>query len=409
MGATATLASRAATVQPGSEATAEIRVRNSGSVVDQFTLEVLGDAAAWTIVEPAVIPLFPGAEAVAKIRFKPPKSPSVPARAIPYAVRIKSREDAKASMVEEGIVEVGAFYDTFAELIPRTAKGSSRARAQLALDNRGNIPINARLTAADPDRKLNFAISPPALIAEPGTASFAAIRLTPRQRFLTGPPKSSPYKVLVHQDGLPTISVDGSMLQEGLLPGWLLPVLIGLAALLLVGVILWFAVLRPTIQSAATAAVQPAAQAAQSSAAKAQAAAGNAAAKAPATGGGGGLATGANPFGGDPWADRLVGTSSITVPDGGGLSITDLVFENPSGRTGSLQLLRFNAQKNTTQTLLTLRLENFRDLDFHFVTPVIFKPNDKLQLACGADPVADGSSCDASVYYSGYFKNPPGS
>jgi hypothetical protein len=407
MGVTATLASRAATVEPGSEATAEIRVRNSGTVVDQFTLEVLGEAAAWTIVEPAVIPLFPGAEAVAKIRFKPPRSPSVPARAIPYAVRIKSREDAKASMVEEGVVEVGAFFDTFAELIPRSARGSSRARAQLALDNRGNVRINARLTAADPDRKLNFTISPPSLIAEPGTASFAAIRLSPRQRFLTGPPKSSPYKVLVHQDGLPTISVDGSMLQEGLLPKWLLPALIGLAALVLVGVILWFLVLRPTIQSAATAAVQPAAQAAQSSAAKAQQAAGNAAAKAPAAGGGG-LATGANPFGGDPWADRLVGTSSITVPDGGGLSVTDLVFENPSGRTGSLQLVRFDSQKNKNQTLLTLRLENFRDLDFHFVTPVIFKPNDKLQLACGSDAVPDGSSCDASVYYSGYFKNPPG-
>jgi hypothetical protein len=344
---------------------------------------------------------------VAKVRFKPPKSPSVPARAIPFAVRIKSREDAKASMVEEGVVEVGAFYDTFAELIPRTAKGSSRARAQLALDNRGNIRINARLTAADPDRKLNFAIAPQALIAEPGTASFASIRLTPRQRFLIGPPKTSPYKVLVHQDGLPTITVDGSMLQESLLPRWLLPALIAAAALVLIALIVWFTLLRPSIQSAARAAAAPAAQAAQSSAAKAQQAAGAAAAKAPAAGGAG-LATGANPFGGDPWADRLVGTSSIAVPDGGGLSVTDLVFENPSGRTGSLQLLRFDAQKNKTTTLLTLRLENFRDLDFHFVTPVIFKPNDKLQLACGSDPVADNSPCDASVYYSGYFKNPPG-
>ena len=407
MAATATLASKAATVQPGSEATAEIRVRNSGTVVDQFTLEVLGDAAAWAIVEPAVIPLFPGAEAVAKIRFKPPKSPSVPARAIPFAARIKSREDAKASMVEEGVVEVEPFNDTFAELIPRTAKGSSHARAQLALDNRGNVRINARLTAADPDRKLNFAISPQALIAEPGTASFAAIRLTPRQRFLTGPPKSSPYKVLVHQDGLPTISVDGSMLQEGLLPGWLIPAAIGVLALVLVGAILWFTVLRPTIASISTQAVAPGVQAAQSAAIKAQAAAVSAGAKAPTTGGAG-LATGANPFGGDPWADRLVGSNAITVPADGGLSVTDLVFENPSGRTGSLQLLRYNAAKNQTQTLLTLRLENFRDLDFHFVTPLVFKPSDKLQLACSSDPVADGSSCDASVYYSGYFKNPPG-
>src|SRR2546423_6518018 len=107
MAATATLASKTVMVTPGGEAVSEVRVRNSGTIVDQFTLEVLGDAAAWAIVEPAVVPLFPGAEAVARIKFKPPKSSSVPSRAIPLAVRVKSREDAPASLVEEGLVELG--------------------------------------------------------------------------------------------------------------------------------------------------------------------------------------------------------------------------------------------------------------------------------------------------------------
>src|SRR5947209_1015641 len=252
MAATATLASKAVTVTPGGEAVTEVRIRNSGTVVDQFTLEVLGDSAAWAIVEPAVVPLFPGAEAVARIRFKPPKSSTVPAKAIPFAVRVKSREDARASLVEEGVVEVGPFNDTFAELIPRTAKGRSRARAQLALDNKGNVRINARLTAADPDRKLNFAITPQALSAEPGTASFASIRVSPRQRFLAGPPKLNPYKVMVHQDGLPTITVDGSMQQQGLIPPWAIPVAIAAIAILLVLAILWFVVLRPSLLSEAT-------------------------------------------------------------------------------------------------------------------------------------------------------------
>src|SRR6202162_3504184 len=193
MAATATLATKGLSVTPCVEAVTEVLILNSGTVVDQFTLEVLGDASAWAIVEPAVVPLFPGAEAVARVRFKPPKSPSVLAQAIPLAVRVKSREDARASLVEEGVVEVGPFNDTTAELIPRTAKGSSHARAQLALDNRGNVRINARLTAADPDAKLNFTITPPALTAEPGTASFASIRINPRQRFFTGPPKLRPY------------------------------------------------------------------------------------------------------------------------------------------------------------------------------------------------------------------------
>jgi hypothetical protein len=398
MAATATLASKAVTVTPGGEAVSEVRVRNSGTVVDQFTLEVLGDASAWAIVEPAVIPLFPGAEAVARIRFKPPKSSSVPARAVPFAVRVKSREDARASLVEEGVVEVGPFNDTFAELIPRTAKGRSRAHARLALDNRGNVRISARLTAADPDRKLNFTITPPALSSEPGTASFASVRMSPKQRFLTGPPKTNPYKVIVHQDNLPPITVDGTMQQEGLIPPWLLPALIGLAALALVLVLLWFLLLKPNIQSAATQAVAPQTSSlqAQVNSLKAQAP--------PTTGGGGGGATGANPFGGDAYAARLVGSSSLTVPADGGLSVTDLVFENPNGLTGDLKLSRFNAKTNQDQVLLQLKLDNFRDLDFHFITPLTFQKNDKIELSCTPP---EGTTCDASVYYSGYFKNPP--
>ena len=399
MAATATLASKAVTVTPGGEAVSEVRVRNSGTVVDQFTLEVLGDASAWAIVEPDVIPLFPGAEAVARIRFKPPKSSSVLARAVPFAVRVKSREDARASLVEEGVVEVGPFNDTFAELIPRTAKGRSRAHARLALDNRGNVRINTRLTAADPDRKLNFTITPPALSSEPGTASFASVRMAPRQRFLTGPPKTNPYKVIVHQDGLPTITVDGTMQQEGLIPPWLLPALIGLAALALLLVVLWFVLLRPSIQSAATAAVAPQASAANAAAVRAQEAAAGTKAS---TGGGG--ATGANPFSGDAYAARLVGTNSLTVPADGGLSVTDLVFENPNGLTGDLKLSRFNAKTNQDQVLLQLKLDNFRDLDFHFITPITFQKNDKIELTCTPP---QGTTCDASVYYSGYFKNPP--
>ena len=398
MAATATLASKAVTVTPGGEAISEVRVRNSGTVVDQFTLEVLGDASAWAIVEPAVIPLFPGAEAVARIRFKPPKSSSVPARAVPFAVRVKSREDARASLVEEGVVEVGPFNDTFAELIPRTAKGRSRAHARLALDNRGNVRISARLTAADPDRKLNFTITPPALSSEPGTASFASVRMSPKQRFLTGPPKTNPYKVIVHQDNLPPITVDGTMQQEGLIPPWLLPALIGLAALALVLVLLWFFLVKPNIQSAATQAVAPQTSSlqAQVNSLKAQ--------NPPTTGGGGGGATGANPFGGDAYAARLVGSNSLTVPADGGLSVTDLVFENPNGLTGDLKLSRFNAKTNQDQVLLQLKLDNFRDLDFHFITPLTFQKNDKIELTCTPP---EGTSCDASVYYSGYFKNPP--
>jgi hypothetical protein len=401
MGATATLGVKSASVQPGGEASCEIRIRNSGTVVDQFTLEVLGDAAGWAIVEPPSVSLFPGAEAVARIRFKPPKSPNIPARAIPFAVRVKSREDARASMVEEGIVEVGAFTDTFAELIPRTARGARRGRAQLALDNRGNVRINVRLTASDPDKKLNFAISPPGLVAEPGTASFAHIRLIPRQTFFTGPPKTLPYKVFVHQDGVTPQAVDGVMIQEGLLPKWLLPALIGLVALVLAATLLWFLVLRPTLASTAKEAVATQAAQASSAAVRAETAAAAVAAGPQAAGGGGG--SGPNPLGGDQVFGRITATEgadgSIAADPGKpfGYTITDLVFENPSGSSGSVKLIR-----GENEVLFEMRLENFRDFDLHFVTPLKVVDGQKLTLRC----TNDGQGCSAAVSYSGYRKRP---
>jgi hypothetical protein len=413
MAATATLANKTVKVTPGGEAISEVRVRNSGTVVDQFTLEVLGDPAAWAIVEPAVVPLFPGAEATARIRFKPPKSSSVLARAVPFAVRIKSREDARASLVEEGVVEVGPFNDTFAELIPRTAKGRSRARAQLALDNRGNVRVNARLTAADPDRKLNFAITPQALSAEPGTASFASIRLSPRQRFLTGPQKMNPYKVMIHQDGLPTITVDGSMQQEGLIPGWVIPAAIAALALLLVLAILWFTLLKPAIQSTAQEAAQnsTAVQAAQSQAAKALVAASAAAAGKPVPSGAG-LASGPNPINADQWSARMSlngkqgqqASAFLHLNPDGGVSVTDLIFENPNGDSGTIAFMRGG------EVLLTMRLENFRDLDFHYISPLIFQGANKtsgqdqtITLTCTPD---SSSSCTSAVQLSGYATKP---
>jgi hypothetical protein len=385
-------------------------------VVDQFNLEVLGDASAWAIIEPSTISLFPGAEGTARIRFKPPRLPSVLAKPVPFAIRVRSREDARASTVEEGVIEVGPFNDTFAELVPRTARGSYSARSQLALDNRGNTRVNARLTASDPDRKLNFTISPPGLVAEPGTATFARIRLTPRERFFTGRPKTLPYKVFVHQDGQPPIAVDGVVSQQGLLPGWLIPAAAALLALALVLAVLWFTLLRPTIKSFA----QPQVLAAASAASAASAAASRAVLAAAAANPGGaassasGAGGGSNPFHGLP-TDHHMGASAGSAYDPGGiLSLTDVIFENPDGNSGTITLYRVHLPSGTPEgqaaipsgaakdLLMVMRLDNFRDLDFHFVSPIIVQKDEGLQLSCtGSNGKA--ISCTASLYYSGYL------
>ena len=68
MGASVTLVTPAVSVEPGGTVTVAVKVRNTGTVVDEFVLDVLGDAAGWATVAPPAVNLFPGAEGDAVAR-----------------------------------------------------------------------------------------------------------------------------------------------------------------------------------------------------------------------------------------------------------------------------------------------------------------------------------------------------
>ena len=75
MGADATLLTTAITVEPGAEEIAGLQVRNAGRDLDEFSFEVVGPAAAWMTIDPAVLPLLPGAEGTVSIKVAPPACP----------------------------------------------------------------------------------------------------------------------------------------------------------------------------------------------------------------------------------------------------------------------------------------------------------------------------------------------
>ncbi len=407
MGALVRLASDSVQVTPGATATLGVTVRNTGTVVDQFAIDVLGDAAAWATAEPPALSLFPGTEGTTTVTFAPPRSAEIAAGTVPFAVRASSHEDPAGSAVEEGTVAVGAFSQTFAELLPRTSRGSRGATHELAVDNRGNSRLNASLEPSDPDQLLAFDVRPPGMVVEPGTSQFAKIHVRPRQRFWRGTPKTRPFALAVTTPDGPPINLEGTMLQEAMLPGWLLPALAALAALAVLAAILWLTVLQPSIKSAATqalidAGITPIATPgggssdgggstpAPSSAVITPAPSG----PAPSSGSGGGLNLGGTPVDGRLSVD---GTNPTGVaPNKTTLYVTDLVFANPNARTGTMQL------KRGTLVIMNLRLEDFRDLDFHFVTPIVVRSGEQLTLSASC---TSAGTCDPSVYYSG-FTNP---
>ena len=174
-------------------------------------------------VEPNVLNLFPGAEGTATHQVPAAEGTEDPVRA--GAVRRPRLVEGgpEGSIVQEGQVEVGSFVDTSAELLPRTSRGRRRAKHELAVDNRGNTPLNAGCSVVDPDDLLTARVDPPTMVAPPGSAVFHTIEVIPKKRFLKGPSKTIPFQVIVSGEGQPPVTTDGAMLQEQILPKWLLP------------------------------------------------------------------------------------------------------------------------------------------------------------------------------------------
>ncbi|WP_103352779.1 hypothetical protein [Amycolatopsis sp. CA-128772] len=436
MGATATLSETGLVVEPGQEASCSVTVRNAGQVVDQFAIDVVGDASGWASAEPATINLMPGETGTVTVRFAPPRSSDVPAGTVPFGVRVFSSEDPAGSVVEEGTVELGVFTEVSAELVPGKVEAASKADFEVAVDNRGNRPVVVELSPLDPEDELDFRLERDRAELAPGTAAFIRMRTQPRKRFLRGQPIRHRFQVFVIAEGAEPLKTEGTMVQRQLLPKWLLPALAALLVLLLALVTLWFTVLRPAVKSAAREAAaeqnQEIVKAAQDAGAGADQAKKNAevakqnseqAMKAvgltppgdnPAPGSGPGASPSrvANPADGTPTDFRVAADANIdsnvnrfaefpyTLPDADKtLVVTDLVLQNPRGDTGTLRLLRDS--NGTKSVLLEVGLANFRDLDHHWLQAWRFRPGEKVVLAVSCQNPGDRGHCTPSVSFSG--------
>ncbi|MFE9566004.1 hypothetical protein ACFYM0_33430 [Streptomyces sp. NPDC006487] len=220
MGVIASLDDREIAVEAGESATCAVRLHNDGRTVDTFTLDVLGEVAAWTSIEPESVNVFPGDDAVAVVTFAPPRSAEVPCGTKAFALRVMAQEDTDGSVIEEGTVEVLGYSEVAAELVPRTARGARTARTKLAVDNFGNGPVTVQFTGKDESGAVAFSFKPAQTVVEGGTTQLIPVRMKMKQRFLTGQPKTVPVEIgLTASDGA-KLETTGVVVQPALLPRW---------------------------------------------------------------------------------------------------------------------------------------------------------------------------------------------
>ncbi|MFD9099742.1 hydrolytic protein [Streptomyces virginiae] len=386
-------------VMPGGTATTSLTVRNDSDIVEAYRLEVVGDCAAWTTVEPERVSLYPGTSETVTIRLAPPRSPQVRAGDVPLAVRVLPTEQPEAVRVPETTVHVEEFRELRAESAPKRRRGWLRGRYRIAVRNEGNAPVRVGFTPAQPGEDLRFDFAPATLKLEPGESAEVVLKVRAGGPVWFGTPVTWPFTVEVTEtkdgedgDGATArpepetvrAPLDVEFVQIPIFPTWLLAVLAALLALLLA----WFMLVRPAVRSTAK---EAAAEAARNPAPAADGAgqtpvtgdgkqpggAGTApgAAKGNQPGAGGGGTGGGGTGGGggglqsSATIDLQTGggqskTGSYTVPAGKVFGITDLVVANFQGDEGVVTI-NFGDRKITT-----IALETFRNQDYHWVTPI---------------------------------------
>ncbi|MFB9467563.1 COG1470 family protein, partial [Streptomyces cinereospinus] len=255
------------TVAPGDTATTTLTVRNDSDIVEAYGLEVVGDCAAWTTVEPARVSLYPGTSETVTIRLAPPRSPQVRAGETALGVRVLPTEHPESVRVLETTVHIEEFHELHTELVPRRRRGWLRGRYRLAVRNQGNSPVRVGFTPGQQGEELAFAFTPAEPALEPGESTEAGLRVRTGRPVWFGAPVVWPFTVdtaetraeeeAAADDGAGRASLDAEFVQIPIFPRWLLVLLAALLALLLA----WFALVRPAVRSAAqeaaTEAVQP--------------------------------------------------------------------------------------------------------------------------------------------------------
>ena len=192
----------------------EVQVTNTGDSEQEFSFAIDRNAAQWGWVTPPTVTVPPGGQGSVKVLFRLPKSPKPPAGPFPFTVTVTSVRDKAVTTVAEGIVDVAPFSDVIATLNPPTAQGSGPSHHTVALSNRGNAPVRARLTAGDAEGHLDFDIEPVTLEAAPGTSASANLRVTPKQRLRRGTAERT-FHVLAAAEGQDPLRVEGKLTQEG--------------------------------------------------------------------------------------------------------------------------------------------------------------------------------------------------
>ena len=348
----------------GVPTTLTLRLHNNEEAPQVVNLQPSGDLAEFVALDVNTAAI--ASNQIFDIPVSIEVGPSVEAGARHPVVELTSECGNASATVAAEIV---ASTEHTVELSPLRSHGSSSGRHTITVVNSGNVPVTVDLAPDPLDGQITLDVEP-TFVVTPGATARVNLRVTPATTYWNGPAQEHPFVVRSTSSDGSTGEFAGTYEQRPRVARWVGPAAAGAAAALLIGAIAWFAFLRPWVEStaddAANAALAQDRAALQEKIDELDAAA--AKARELPLGAPTDLRLSVAPAGGN------TDTDSQTIASGETLSVTDVVFQNPSGAVGTVSLLRDG------EVLLESELANFRDYDLHLVAPYVFDSSSEISL-----------------------------
>jgi hypothetical protein len=333
-------------VSLGSTIVERIVVVNDGDQEETYRLTPVGLAAGWATLRPSTVTVGPGTQEDVEVEIRPPRLATTAAGATGLTVRVAPQRPDTEPLEATIALDVQPVRDRRLSLLQPAQRGRLGANYELTLENRGNVQASCRLRLVDITGRLEAEFQPPAVGVEPGGTALVRARMRTTERQWERRRRTLPFRVDAEQQGAPTVSASGTLVQTPMLPERLWSWVIGIVAVLALLAAGWFALAKPAIRDAAddavaerldttvpTSVVAPATTLSPTTTSIA-----STSTAPPTTATAPTVTTPA----GDPFVATLAakvalgqfGEAPYTVPDGTVLRITDVVVQNPSGDFG---------------------------------------------------------------------------
>jgi hypothetical protein len=349
---------------PGATTTLTLRLHNNEEAPQVVNLQASGDLAEFVALDVSTAAIE--SNQIFDVPVSIQVGPTVEAGARQPTVELTSECGNATATVAAEIVP---HSEHSIELSPLRSRGSTAGRHTIQVVNSGNVPVTVDLDPDPLDGEITLEVEP-TFVVTPGATARVNLRVTPATTYWNGPAQEHPFVVRSASSDGSTAEFAGTYEQRPRVARWVGPAAAGAGAALLISAIVWFAFLRPWVQDTADDAAADALSqdraALQEQIDELDAAA--ARARELPLGAPSDLRLSAAPAGGNSETD------SQTIAAGEKLSVTDVVFQNPTGAVGTVSLLRDG------EVLLQSELANFRDYDLHLVAPYVFDSSSEISL-----------------------------